>query len=123
VKKSTFREIMDKLYLRHLFELNRETLNKLYLGKNTQKVLMGATDNCLEALIKILHLIASGKITLRRKDHEQIKKSRRENKLLAFESSSYFLNQLHDTRENKLKVLKQFVKVYPFILHLFFNRT
>lgn len=114
---------MDKLYLRHLFELNKDTLKKLYLGKNTQKTLMAANDNCLDALIKILHLIASGKINLRRKDHEQIKKSRRENKLLAFEKSSYFLAQLHDSRENKLKTLKQFVKVYPFILYLFFNRA
>lgn len=114
---------MDKLYLRHMFEVHKDTLRKLYDGKNTQNVLMAANDSCLDVLIKILHLIASGKISLRRKDHEQIKKSRRENKLLAFESSSFFLEQLNGSRENKLKALKQFSKVYPFILHLFFNRV
>jgi hypothetical protein len=112
---------MDKPYLRHLFEENRDLLKKLYLGTHAQKTLLAASDNSLDVVLRILFLIANGEIELYEGHSDAIKKSKRQNKLVAFQSRPYFLMLLRSPRLNKLQALKQFIKIYPFLLHSFFN--
>lgn len=112
---------MDKPYLRHLFEMNRDLLKKLYLGENVTKALLSANDSSLDVILRILYLVANGEIKLFSGHGESIRKSKREKKLLAFESRSYLLSLLKSPRSEKLQVLKQFIKLYPFLLHSFFN--
>jgi|688.fasta_scaffold12185_7 hypothetical protein len=115
---------MDKVYLRHLFEENKNFLRQLFEEKsvaNTQKLLNNATDSTLNVLVRILYLIANGEISLHESHQEVFKKSKRLGKLSAFESRSYFVQLLHSPRSEKLHVLKQFLKLYPFLLHTFFN--
>ena len=57
---------MDKPYLRHLIEENRELLKNLYSGspKVIQNELSRASDQSLDLLIRILYLVALGDICL-----------------------------------------------------------
>jgi hypothetical protein len=69
--------------------------------------------------------VINGDNTSNREAEEEVKgmvnKSKRLGKLSAFESRSYFVQLLHSPRSEKLHVLKQFLKLYPFLLHTFFN--
>lgn len=113
---------MDKVYLRHLFEENRHFLKQLSVGDNSKKTLENAPDNSLDVVIRILYLIANGEITLHENHQETITKSKRLRKLSAFESRPYFLQLLQSPRSEKLILLKQFLKLYPYLLHSFFQR-
>jgi hypothetical protein len=115
---------MDKVYLRHLFEENKDFLRNLYEEKNTvhlNRLVNNASESTLNVLVRILYLIANGEISLHENHQEIIKKSKRLGKLSAFESRSYFVHLLHSPKSEKLLVLKQFLKLYPFLLHTFFN--
>ncbi len=112
---------MDKVYLLSLFQTQKGFLKKLYEGEQTQKVLNLANDHSLDVVIRILHLIATGEIVLSQKHAHLLKKSLRLSKLNKFESQKYFLTLLNNSREQKVLTLKQFTKVYPFLLYSFFN--
>jgi hypothetical protein len=112
---------MDKVYLRHLFEENKHFLKQLSLGQNSKKILINASDSSLDVVLRILFLIANGEISLHESHEETIKKSKRLRKLSAFESRPYFLQLLQSPRSDKLQVLTQFLKLYPYLLHSFFN--
>ena len=76
----------------------------------------------LNTLIKILHLICNGLITIRKEDHKVIVKSKRMNLLrLKFEKKEHFLQMLQESDDNKRAVLKQFSAIYKPILYTMFN--
>lgn len=112
---------MDKVYLRHLFEEHKHFLKQLSLEGSSKKILENAPDNSLDVVIRILYLIANGEITLHENHQEIIKKSKRLRKLSAFESRPYFVQLLQGSRSEKLLLLKQFLKLYPYLLHSFFK--
>jgi hypothetical protein len=70
---------MDKPYLRHLFEENRQMLKTLFSGssKVIQTELSRANDQSLDLLIRILYLISTGEISLTEEAAESIKKAKR----------------------------------------------
>lgn len=112
---------MDKVYLRSLFESQKGFLKRLQSGEETRHLLHVANDHSLNVLFRILHLIASGEISLPAKSSQTIKKSLRVKKLLSFESKKFLQTALNSSRENKLKLLTQFNKIYPDLLYSFFN--
>ena len=114
---------MDKVYLRSLFESQKGFLKKLQSGEQTRRALFVANDYSLNVVIRILHLIAIGEISLPSKSSQTIKKSLRVKKLLSFESKKFFQSVLNSPRENKLKLLNQFIKLYPDLLYTFFNEV
>jgi hypothetical protein len=116
---------MDKPFLRHLFETNKELLKTLYSGsaKQIQNSLSAANDHSLDVIIRILYLIASGEISLTEEAAASIKKAKRMQKLYSFESKQYFLNFLRSSRREKIELLKQFSKVYSHLLYTFFNHV
>jgi hypothetical protein len=59
---------MDKVYLRSLFLREKGFLKKLYLGEEGTSVLILANDKSLDVLIRVLHLLASGEIPMRKQD-------------------------------------------------------
>ena len=107
--------------MQHLFQENKQFLKQLSLGENSKKALDNASDSSLDVVLRILFLIANGEISLHENHEETIKKSKRLRKLSAFESRPYFLQLLQSPRSEKLLVLKQFLKLYPYLLHSFFN--
>jgi len=115
---------MDKVYLRTLFITEKGFLLNLQRGEESaSRLLLIASDKSLNVLIRILHLISDGQITLRAVDSSLIQKSKKMKKLLQFESKKYFLRMLNESRATKLTVLKQFVKIYPILLYSFFNEV
>ena len=116
---------MDKPYLRHLFEENRNMLKTLYTGssKVIQTELSRANDQSLDLLLRILHLIAVGEISLTEEAAESIKKGKRLKKLFAFENKVFFIKMLRASRKEKIDLLKQFTKNYSDLLYTFFNVT
>lgn len=112
---------MDKLYLRQLFESQKGFLQKLQSGEPAQRTLSVANDHSLNVLIRALHLIAIGEIVLRSNDSYVMKTSRKVKHLRLFESKTYLIKLLNDSRENKLKVLRQLSSLYPILLYSFFN--
>lgn len=113
---------MDKVYLLSLFQTQKGFLKKLYVSQeNSNRVISVASDPSLNVLIRILHLVANGQIVLRAIDSKLIKSSKRTKKLNMFESKTYLLKMLNQSREQKVSVLKQFSSLYPILLHSFFN--
>jgi hypothetical protein len=115
---------MDKVYLLSLFLTEKGFLKKLYKSEESPKrLLLIANDKSLNVIIKILHLIAIGEISLRSSDASSLKKSLRMKKLTQFESKTYFLKILNGSREDKIKSLNQFASVFPVLLYSFFNEV
>jgi len=112
---------MDKLYLRELFESQKGFLKKLQSGEPAQRTLSVANDHSLNVLIRALHLIAIGEVVLRASDSSVMNTSRKVKHLRLLESKNYMLKLLNESRENKLKVLKQLSSLYPVLLYSFFN--
>ena len=113
---------MDRAYLRHQFLHHKAFLHKLYRQQNVFKVLNHASDEELNLLLKLLHLVALGVIPLNTKLHQEIlRRSKRQSKLMEFESKPYFRTALSADRNSKLKLVKQFSKLYAVFCHNLFN--
>lgn len=113
---------MDKVYLRSLFLREKGFLKKLYLGEEGTSVLILANDKSLDVLIRVLHLLASGEIPMRKQDEIVLRNAKKFNVLRKFMLKSFFLELLNKaTRETKIKELKLLIKVYPVLLYSFFN--
>jgi len=112
---------MDWPYLRHLLIQHKSFLNNLFKQTNVIKILNHASDTELNVLLKLLHLINLGHLPLNEKHHEVIVRSKREKKLEQFDSRRFLREKLNGSREEKLKVLKQFAKLFSVLLHHIFN--
>lgn len=110
---------MDKVYLRSIFLREKTFLKDLYLNVDVSKTLTTANDRSLDVLLKILHLIATGEISIKK---NQSMSNVVTKKLIAFESKKHFLTILNsNSREQKLKALKIFQRFFSTILYTFFN--
>jgi hypothetical protein len=114
---------MDKPYLRHQILKHKTLLHHLYSQTKVQQTLNNASNDGLNFLLKLLHLITNGHIKLPKGAYETIEKSLRGKKLSQFESKSYLHSLLVSTREEKLTVLRQFNKLYLTFFHYIFNPT
>ena len=113
---------MDRAYLRHQFLHHKSFLHKLYRQQDVLKSLNHASDEELNLLLKLLHLVALGVIPLNTKLHQEIlRRSKRQSKLMEFESKPYFRTALSADRNSKLKLVKQFSKLYAVFCHNLFN--
>lgn len=113
---------MDRAYLRHQFLHHKAFLHKLYHQRDVFKLLNHASDEELNLLLKLLHLVALGVIPLNTKLHQEIlRRSKRQSKLMEFESKPYFRTALSADRNSKLKLVKQFSKLYAVFCHNLFN--
>ena len=117
---------MDIPYLRGEFLQVKGFLKDLYSNNprsNTTRISFANTKS-LNTLIKILHLVCNGNITIRKADHEALVKSRRLKTLRnSFESKKDFVNLLNSNSEQKIKILKLFVALYKNLLYTMFNEV
>jgi len=115
---------MDIVYLKSEFLNVKGFLHSLY-SKNPRanaQLIINANDIELNTLIKILHLICTGKIHLRKSDFKILKKSKRLNFLKNFlERKDSYVKLLKSTREQKIQVLRKFCALYNPLLYLLFN--
>jgi hypothetical protein len=112
---------MDRVYLRHSFENSKSFLKQLYQSENSAQTLNNATEDNLNVLIKILHLVCVKEIKLHKTHADQLVKSKRLKRLQLFQSKAYFQKLLKESRATKLGILKQFLSLYNVILFGFFN--
>lgn len=112
---------MDKPYLRHQILTHRTVLYKLYRQDQVLKTLNNASEDELNLILKLLHLIVNGRIKLALDAEDAIAKSLRSKKLQLFESRKYLHGLLHSTRANKLLILRQFNKLYSIFFYFIFN--
>lgn len=100
---------------------NKQFLHNLFKQTNVVKILNHASDSELNLLLKVLHLINQGHIPLKQKHYEVVIRSKREKKLQLFESRQFLREKLKGSREDKLRLLKQFSKLFSILLHHLFN--
>jgi hypothetical protein len=114
---------MDKVYLRSLFLREKGFLKNLYRSEDTAKYINNANDKSLDVLIRILHLIADGEIPIRRQDQSAIRNAKKFPQLHRLQAKKFFLSILNGDREKKVKIVKDFIPVYPHLLYTFFNEV
>ena len=115
---------MDIVYLKSEFLNVKGFLYALYTGNarsNANKI-FNADDKKLDVLIKALHLICNGHITMKKEDYAVLKKSKRLNFMkFHFDRKDSYVKLLQGSREDKISVLRKMSALYPTILYTFFN--
>jgi len=112
---------MDRPYLRQQILKHKTFLKNLHSQVRVQQTLNNATNESLDFVLKLLHLLTNGHIKLPTEADEIITKSLRSKKLSQFESKSYVHHLLLSPREEKLRVIKQFNKLFSTLFHYIFN--
>lgn len=111
----------DRVYLHQLFVKHKEFLRKLYSGQNANKVLNSATDEEINVVLKILHLLGDSQIPVESSHKDALIKARRTSKLAKLGSRSEIREIMKKSRTEKLQIVKHFSSVYPRLLQLMFN--
>jgi len=115
---------MDIHYLKSEFLNVKSFFYYLYSHSPRQNStrIFNASDRELNVLIKFLHLVCKGVITLKQHNFDALLKSKRMNLLRNnFEEKKSFLKTLNLEREKKVLVLKKFVVLYPNLFYTTFN--
>ena len=112
---------MDIPYLRHQILKHKTLLQNLHSQVKVQQTLNHASNDGLNFVMKLLHLLTIGHIKLPQGANDVIAKSLRSKKLAQFESKTYLHHMLLTNREDKLSVLKQFNKLYSTLFHYLFH--
>ena len=114
------RETMKSLLIR-----DKGFLHELYEGPNPLKnnrVLAGASDAQLNTLIKFLHFLSNGEITMKRENFEIIEKSHKLKLIKARVEKKKNLNMLlKSERKEKLKFLNKLCNLYSALLYTLFS--
>ena len=106
--------VRDKEFLRQLYDTTEDSKAK--------QILTFASDQQLNTLIKFLHFLSNGEITIKKENFEQISKARKIQVLKRFvEKKSGVQQMLKAERRIKINFLKKLSIVYPFLLHCIFN--
>jgi len=108
---------MDRPYLRHQILKHKNLIHNLHKNSKVSQSLNNANNEGLNLVLKLLHLITQGRIKLPQSATETISKSLRSKKLSEFESRRYLNDLLSKPREDKLRVIKQFNKLYSTLFH------
>ena len=116
---------MDKETVKGQLVRDKQFLRQLYETRDQPKVkhlLTFASDGQLNTLIKFLHFLSTGEITIRKENFEEISKSRKIQVLKNFvEKKSAVQQMLKTERKIKLNFLNKLSSVYPFLLFCLFN--
>ena len=117
---------MQKEVLKSQMIRDKQFLKELYEGSNSEhkkKIINFANDMKLNTLIKFLHFLANGEITIKKDNFEQIP-----NKTLKFikkfvEKKAAVQRLLKSDRIKKLQFLRTLANFYQFMLYCLFNET
>lgn len=115
---------MDVSYLKSEFLNVKSFLYELYSNNPRSNIaqISHATDEKLNVLIKILHLICIGEIHLRKVDYGLLKKSKRLQFLKThFNTKVSYVRLLKAPREQKVTVLRKLSAQFKPLLFTMFN--
>jgi hypothetical protein len=114
------RESMKNLLIR-----DKGFLRELYEGPNPLKnnrVLKGANDSQLNTLIKFLHFLSNGEITMKKENFDVIEKANKLKVIKAKVERKKNMNTLlKSERKEKLKFLNKLCNIYSDLLFTLFN--
>ena len=111
----------DRVYLHQLFVKHKQFLRKLYSEHNANRVLNSATDEEINVVLKILHLLGDSQIPVESNHRNALIKARRTFKLAKLGSRYEFRETMKKSRADKLRIVKHFSSVYHRLLQLMFN--
>lgn len=116
---------MNQDQLKLLLVRDKVFLKRLYSGPNFLKnkdILSAAEDSELNTLIKYLHFIANGKITITKKNFAELRKLKKISYItLHVQTLPKVLKLLNSPRKAKLTFLIKLSTVMPFLLYGLFN--
>lgn len=116
---------MNQDQLKLLLNRDKVFLKRLYSGPNIVKnreILQAAEDSELNTLIKYLHFIANGEITITKENFNQLKESKKLKLIqINVENSSKTIKLLNASRKQKLVFLLKLSNVMPNLLYALFN--
>ena len=114
------REGMKSLLIR-----DKGFLRELYEGPNPLKnnrVLTGASDSQLNTLIKFLHFLSNGEITMKKENFEIIENAHKLKLIKSKVEKKKHMNiLLKSERKEKLKFLNKLCNLYSALLSTLFN--
>lgn len=119
---ATFEKQRFKQYLTR----DKEFLRDIYMSEssyNTKRLLMFASDQKLNTLIKLLYFISNGEIRIRKADFEHFKKSQISFMKKNFEKKTAILRNLKNDREKKLKLLQKLSPILNKLTYPLFNSS
>ena len=115
--------VYDKVHLRDIFLRDKRFLLDLYSNNiyQNKKLIASATQEHLNTLLKILHLIANNEIPIEKDDFDLIKKAKKVGLLRKkIKTNSDFLALLSSAEEKRI-YLRRFAGVFRSLLKPFFE--
>ena len=116
---------MDKDTVRNQLVRDKEFLRQLYESTDqikAKQIVTFASDPQLNTLIKFLHFLATGEITIKKENFEEISKARKIQLLKRFvEKKPKVPEMLKAERRFKINFLQKLSSIYPFLLYCLFN--
>lgn len=103
---------------------DKDWLEELYLANSAlrcKRLLLFASDSKLDTLMKYLHYLSNGEITMKKENFDSLQKRHLSIIKKAFESKQSLNSNLKQEREQKLKVLLKLTPVYQLLLFSLFN--
>ena len=101
-------------------------LNELYSSQsvpNTKRMLLFASDQKLDTLIRVLHFISNGEIKLKKAHFDVFSKSQVSLLKKKFEKRKVLRDFLKEERKVKLSVLQRLAVIMPQLLYPLFNEN
>ena len=112
---------MDLVHLREQLKKHKELLKRIKQTDNVNKLLPTLNDEEVNLLLKILHLIGDGQISILSKHEETVKKAKRQKRLLTLGSRYFFRELMKKERSEKLKELWQFASLFSIFIDPMFH--
>ena len=102
-------------------------LNELYQSSsvpNSKRLLLFASDQKLDTLIKFLHFVANGEIKMKKEHFDVFSKSQVSLLKKKFEKKKNLVKQfLKEERKVKITALQKLTPILPQLLYALFNET
>ncbi len=116
---------MDQVSVKNQLIRDKEFLRQLYEAQEVPKskhILTFASDSQINTLIKFLHFLSNGEITIKKENFDEISKARKIQVLKScVEKKAAVQRLLKSERKIKINFLNKLAPVYPFLLHCLFN--
>jgi len=96
-------------------------LQQLKNGQNIKKTVSTLSDEEINLLLKVLHLMGDGLIHLPERHKDSLSNSKKVPKLLQLGSRMFFKNLMKDTRVHKLKIVNNLSNLIPLMLESLFH--
>jgi len=117
---------MNSSNFKPLLVRDKEFLNELYASQSVpeaKRLIMFASDQKLDTLIKYFHFLANGEIKIKKEHFDLIKKSQLISLKRKVEKKKALAETLKGERKTKVSFLQKLANVLPNLLYPLFNET